>query len=57
MKKYEIVKISDMWSTNNLRLKTEALVNEKSNEGYEIISVAFGVNVWWMPTAYITICK
>lgn len=57
MKKYEIVKISDMWSTENLRLKTEALVNEKSNEGYEIISVAFGVNVWWMPTAYITICK
>ena len=57
MKKYEIIKISEMWSTNSLRKKVETLLNNKSNDGYEIVTVAFGVNLWWMPTAYITICK
>ncbi|AOR29443.1 hypothetical protein FORMB_24250 [Formosa sp. Hel1_33_131] len=57
MKKYEIIKISEMWSTNTLRRNVEILINKKSNDGYEIITVAFGVNLWWMPTAYITICK
>lgn len=57
MKKYEIIKISEMWSTNTLRRNVEILINKKSNDGYEIITVAFGVNLWWMPTAFITICK
>jgi hypothetical protein len=57
MKKYEIIKISEMWSTDTLRRNVETLINKKSNDGYEIITVAFGVNLWWMPTAYITICK
>ena len=57
MKKYEIIKISEMWSTNTLRRNVETLINKKSDDGYEIITVAFGVNLWWMPTAYITICK
>lgn len=57
MKKFEIIKISEMWSTEKLRKKVERLINEKSKEGYEIVTVAFGVNLWWMPTAYITICK
>ena len=57
MKKYEIIKISEMWSTNTLRKNVESLINKKSDDGYEIITVAFGVNLWWMPTAYITICK
>jgi hypothetical protein len=57
MKKYEIIKISEMWSTNTLKRNVETLINEKSNDGYEIITVAFGVNLWWMPTAFITFCK
>ncbi len=57
MKKYEIIKISEMWSTETLRRNVEILINKKSIDGYEIITVAFGVNLWWMPTAYITICK
>lgn len=57
MKKYEIIKISEMWSIETLRKNVETLINKKSNEGFEIITVAFGVNLWWMPTAFITICK
>ena len=57
MKKYEIIKISEMWSTNALKNKVETLINKKSNEGYEIVTVSFGVNFWRKPTAYITICK
>ena len=44
-----------MWSTNSLIEEVEYVLNEKSKEGYEIVSVAFGVNLWWMPTAFITI--
>ncbi len=40
MKKYEIIKISEMWSTNTLRKNVESLINKKSNDGYEIITVA-----------------
>ncbi len=46
-----------MWSTNTLTEKVEQLLNEKTECGYEIVTVAFGVNIWWMPTAFITVCK
>ena len=57
MKEFEIIKISEMWSTEKLRRKVETLINNKSNEGYEIVTVAFGINLWYMPTAYITVRK
>lgn len=57
MKTYRIIKISEMWSTDTLMRNVEAFINIKSNEGFEIVTVSFGVNLWWMPTAYITICK
>jgi hypothetical protein len=46
-----------MWSTDSLKRDVEKILNEKASEGYEIVSVAFGFNLWWMPTAFITICK
>lgn len=57
MKSYSIIKLSTMWSTDTLKYDVERLLNEKSIQGYEIVSVAFGVNMWWMPTAFITIRK
>lgn len=57
MKNYSIIKLSTMWSTDRLRNDVERILNEKASQGFEIVSVAFGVNVWWMPTAFITICK
>jgi len=57
MKTYSIIKKSTMWSTDGLRQDVEHLLNEKQAQGFEIVSVAFGVNLWWMPTAYVTICK
>ena len=57
MKTYKIIKLSTMWSTKSLTEKVEQILNEKVRDGYEIVTVAFGVNHWWLPTAYITICK
>ncbi|HZK94444.1 MAG TPA: hypothetical protein VFC67_09570 [Prolixibacteraceae bacterium] len=57
MKTYKIIKLSAMWSTSALTSKVERILNEKTSDGYEIVTVAFGVNLWWMPTAFITICK
>lgn len=57
MKNYTIIKLSNAWSSDKLRQQVETLVNEKAKDGYEIISVAFGMNHWWIPTVFITICK
>ena len=46
-----------MWSTKGLKNDVERLLNEKTTEGYEVVSVAFGVNLWWMPTAFVTVFK
>ncbi len=57
MKNYSIIKLSTMWSTNGLKNDVERLLNQKNAQGYEIVSIAFGVNLCWMPTAFITIRK
>ena len=57
MKNYTLIKLSTCWSTDTLRADVENLINLKAREGYEIVTVAFGVNMWWMPTAFVTICK
>lgn len=54
---YTIIKESAMWSTNSLNRKVEKILNEKTKEGYEVVTVAFGLNMWWMQTAFITLRK
>ncbi len=43
-----------MWSTDTLKRKAEKILNEKTTEGYEVVSVAFKPYIRWMPTAFIT---
>jgi hypothetical protein len=57
MKKFQILKTCSHWSTSRLTRDVEELLAKAHEEGYEIISVSFGVNMWWMPTAYVTIAK
>lgn len=57
MKTYLVLSESSMWSTKKLKQNVEKLLNEKTKEGWEVVSVAFGINIWWIPTAYITLCK
>ena len=45
MKNYTIIKLSTAWSTVTLRADVEQLINQKAREGYEITTVAFGVNL------------
>lgn len=54
---YSVISESSMWSTDTLKQKIERILNEKTRDGYEIVSVAFGVNMWWLPTAFITLRK
>jgi translation elongation factor EF-1beta len=54
---YSVISESTMWSTETLKQKVERILNEKTRDGYEIVSVAFGVNMWWLPTAFITLRK
>lgn len=46
-----------MWSTDSLKNRVEDFVNIASANGNRIVAVYFGVNIWWMPTAYITLEK
>lgn len=55
MTEFKIIKISTIWLTSKLTSDVETALKEKCAEGYEIVSVAFGVNLWWMPTAFITL--
>ena len=57
MKKFKVIKISEYWSTDSLTKNIEIKLNSLSQEGYEIISVSVGINMWWFPTAYITVSK
>lgn len=54
---YSIISKSARWSTKSLLRETVILLNEKSKEGYEIVSVSFGINMWFMPTVFITLRK
>lgn len=45
MKTYKILKITSNWtSTNTLIKKVEQVLNEKTKDGFEIVSVSFGIN-------------
>ena len=54
MKQFRVFKISNTWSTEKLIKDVENELKQITNEGYEIISVSFGFNNWWIPTAFIT---
>ena len=54
---YTILTESTMWSIDSLKQKVEKILNEKTNDGYEVVSVAYGLNLWLSPTAFITLRK
>ncbi|MHA7056906.1 hypothetical protein ACWGOQ_0006780 [Aquimarina sp. M1] len=41
-KQYKVLKRSNLWSTEKLRKEVEETLNKASQDGWEIISVAFG---------------
>ncbi len=57
MKTYRVIKLTSMWSTSSLTRQVEQSLNKWTRDGCEIVTVSFGVNMWWLPSAYITICK
>ena len=57
MKQFRVYKISNMWATSRLTRDVEKELKRLTDEGYDIISVSFSVNIWWIPTAFITTSK
>lgn len=58
MSKFKVEELSSFWSTESLRKNVEKRLKELESEGWEIVSVSFGINVWWVVSAFITVkCK
>lgn len=57
MEQFRVITVSNMWSSKNLARSVELELKKLSGEGYEIISVSFSFNAWWIQTAYITVKK
>ncbi len=57
MKVYTIIRIENGWSWNPLEEKVVKVLNKKTEEGYEIVSVSFSRGFTNWPIAYITMCK
>lgn len=56
MKQFRIFTVSkNFWEPDNLIKKAELKLEELSNEGFEIVSVSFGYNLWKIPTTFITV--
>jgi hypothetical protein len=55
MSRYRIFKYSHGFSTDKLTRNVEDRLQDLEDEGYEIISVAFGTNLLYVPTAFITV--
>lgn len=57
-KQYKVIKKSNLWSTEKLRKDVEDTLNKASQQGWEIISVAFGSSAnSGLSIAMITIAK
>ncbi len=57
-KQYKVLKKSNVWSTEKLRKEVEDTLNNVSKDGWEVVSVAFGLSGGsGISTAMITICK
>lgn len=54
MKQFRVFKVSNMWSTARIIKDVENELKQITNDGYDIMSVSFGFNIWWIPTAFIT---
>ena len=57
MKEYRIMHVSNFWSTKTLHKDAQKLINEKSGEGWEVVSVSFSVTTWLVFSSYIILSK
>jgi len=57
MKSYKIESVSNCWSTQRLKTRVENLLKERTSQGWELVSISFGMNIWWIPAAYVTFIR
>ncbi len=55
---YSIIKVSTFWTSDSFIEKVEETLNEKTKEGYEVVTVSFERSRnWRILEAYITLRK
>lgn len=52
---HRIFQYSTSWSTDRLTRRVEEKLDELEAAGWEIVSVSFGTNLWYQPTAFVTV--
>ncbi len=57
MKGYTVIKLSSWWSPDQLRKEVESVLNEKSTQGYEVISVSFVDSLGLIFQCFVTLYK
>ncbi|WP_373513201.1 DUF4177 domain-containing protein [Persicitalea sp.] len=57
MKQHQIFQVSGTWSSSKMLEKAQKLINEKSADGWELISVQQGFTVWLTLCMYVTMSK
>ena len=53
---YKVIRILK-WTSNSVRRKVEEFLNNEMAEEWEVVSVSYGLNNWFLPTSLITIKK
>ncbi|MEW7289566.1 DUF4177 domain-containing protein [Aquimarina sp. 2304DJ70-9] len=53
-KEYKVIRITENWSSEKLRIKMEETLNKFSKAGWEVVSVSILANTY---TAMITLSK
>ena len=57
MKQYQIFHVSGTWSGSKMMAEAEKLINQKSADGWELISVQQGFTMWLTLCMYVTMSK
>ncbi len=55
MTDYKVFTYSTMWSTQKLTQRVERELSKLDADGWEVISVSFGMDVRGMITAFVTV--
>jgi hypothetical protein len=55
MTQYKVFTYSTMWSTQKLTNRVERELSKLDSDGWEVISVSFGMDVRGMITAFVTV--
>lgn len=57
MKEYKVEVVTKGLFTSKLPAAVARKLSDETAMGWEIVTVSFGLSLWWIPTAFITFQK